>query len=445
MKKTIQVNIEKMVNGGKGMGYCGEKALFADFLLPGDVALVQVTKEKKRYIIADLVRVDEESPLRIAPECVYFAHCGGCSLFNVDYKTELGFKKEWFMEMAKKGGFELEDDVEIIASTKETHYRNRAQFKISAVNDKVLIGFHKRRTNRVVNIHKCLIINNKINDLLEPLKEMVKALTFNEHISQADFTIDDDEQSIIMVMHINANYTEDRINIIREKFAQNFEAGVTPFLRFKESSAIRPLFNENETEFTKYTIKDSANSFSHDIKLSPGSFIQVNYPQNLQLIDIMLEYLELSADDNVLDLYSGAGNFSFAAAHFCKSVYGVESYDKSVEDAISNLGEFGLSNMEFVANDVAVEVKRLKSEGVEFEKIILDPPRQGAIEVLNEIDGLKAAKIVYISCDMATFFRDAEHLKSIGYSLKKVKLIDMFPRTHHVEVISLFESVAKDS
>jgi 23S rRNA (uracil1939-C5)-methyltransferase len=441
--REAEVRIDKVVAGGKGMGLVDGKVVFVDYVVPGDVALINITKEKKKYMAGEVVRLLKPSADRVEPECEYFGVCGGCSFFNVGYETELKYKKQLFLETVRRIGKVELDDVEIKRAPSSTHYRNRVQFKVRAVDGEVELGFYKKGTNHVVNIDRCMIASERINRCIQPVKELVKALPFRENIPQIDLTVDDEGKRVVMIMHlITDGYSFSNMkDVLRDLFPEYFGSYVVPFVQAGRKSTLTPVMKGSGDQGVSYTLKNSAGGPGYRIGLSPGAFLQVNYAQNVTLVDTMLSYLKLGGDDTVLDLFCGAGNFSFAASWFCGSVTGIESYDQAVDDAIKNMDAFDIKNVSFISGDVTKEVRRLKKEGARFDCLILDPPREGAITVLKELKELIKGKIVYISCDIATFSRDAAYLQDAGFRLTDISLIDMFPRTHHIEAISGWASM----
>jgi 23S rRNA (uracil1939-C5)-methyltransferase len=443
MDKTAEVKIEKIVSGGKGMGHLDGKVVFADYCAVGDTALIKAIKEKKSYILGEVVGIKEPSADRVALTqdefaCRYFTKCGGCSFWHVDYDTELNYKKGWFIETVNKiGKFGLKD-VEIIGSSPCTNYRNRAQFKVRNVGGDIVFGFYKRGTNYVIDIDGCLIIDDRINEHVPAAKSLIKALRFNDKIPQVDFTVDDEGKGIIMVIHVITDDSTGVRDTLKKKFSQHFPGGVRPFIQTGRKKTIKPVFEDDTGTAICYTLRNSGSDFSYKIRLSPGSFLQVNYAQNIRLVDEVLDYLDLSKDDRVLDLFCGAGNFSFAAAHFCGHVTGVESYPLAVADALKNKEFLGVENVDFIRSDAVSEAAGLADAGEGYDCVIIDPPRQGAISALKGIKRIARDTIVYVSCDAATFARDAAFLKSAGFDIESVCLVDMFPRTYHVESVAKF-------
>ena len=438
MDKTIEIKIEKMIPGGKGMGYHDGKVVFADYCVAGDQVVLNVTKEKKKFITGDIATIKEPSPQRIDPECVYFSSCGGCSLWHIDYDTELAYKKEWFIETLDRIGKVKVDDVRMFPAPNVNNYRNRVQFKVRMLNGRLLFGFNKRGTTRVVNIGSCMIANERINEQIAPTKKMLKALSFSDKVQQIDFIVDDANAMVTMLIHIASGRADGARGELKRLFKENIGDGVKPFLQFGRKSTITPLFDDDADVMINYTLTNKAGDFKFPLAVSPGSFLQVNYAQNQTLIDIVLEYLSPCVDDEILDLFCGAGNFSFAVAQFCKSVTGIESYGPAVVDAKSNMERLNVGNVEFIRSEVSREVDKFTESGASFDAAIIDPPREGARSALKDINNIIKKKIIYISCDMATFARDTAFLSSVGFELGRVSLVDMFPRTHHVEVVAEF-------
>jgi len=439
MNRILEVNIEKIVTGGKGMGRVDGKVVFAERCAVGDTVSIQVITEKKSYVNGEVIGIVKESPDRVTPECKYFDQCGGCDFWHVGYETELKYKKLLFLETLKKiGRIEL-NDVKIHASPSYKHYRNRVQFKVRNVNGDVLLGFYKKGSRHVIDIDKCLITNEKINEQILSAKSLLKELPFSENIPQVDFTIDDADKKIFMIIHVISDDFGSVRASIAEKFKDFFTEDVIPFIQMGRKSTTKPVFPESADETVSYRITSATRDFDYRLSLSPGSFLQVNYPQNLRLIETVLNYLDLTKDDSVLDLFSGAGNFSFAASHFCKDVIGIESYEPAVRDAKRNLAQLKIGNVKFICSDVDAELEKMMGSRLAFDNMIIDPPRTGAISALKKISKLIKKKIAYVSCDMATFSRDIAFLQSAGFTLNEICLVDMFPRTHHVEISAGFK------
>ncbi len=435
MEKISEIKIEKVISGGNGIGRLDGKTVMVPLTAVGDTVTINIKKEKKNYIIAEIANVVEPSPDRIEPECEYFGECGGCAFWHVPYETELEYKRQWCLETINKiGKLEL-NSVDVVAQKESTHYRNRVQFKVRKVGGEIMLGFYRRRSKFIINIDSCMIVKKRINDQIPALKAMLGELKFGDQVPQVEVTVDDNNKGVVIVVHVTKRSPQKVKRALKEVFPKHFGEDVALFMQLGRKSSISSVCKGARTS---YSIPSPNLRSEITIELSPGSFLQVNYEQNIFLIDKVMKYLELTRRDSVIDLFCGSGNFSLPISFFCHDVTGVESYPLAIMDATNNKKRHAMKNIEFICSDVNSEMKRLAESHVEYDHAIIDPPRDGAMETLKDINRIINDKIIYISCDIATFSRDAAYLKDIGFELADICLVDMFPRTYHVETIAKF-------
>lgn len=401
------VKIEKLDHQGRGIGFVNEKIIFVPFTLPGDIVNINITKEKKNFGEGKVVKYIEKSNMHIENNCPYFEVCGGCDLRHISYEDELKFKENKVKEILSKfTGIDIKVS-KIIGSDDITFYRNKVKFGV----DKKL-GLMKRNTHDIIKINKCLIASPKINELIEVLNKCnldgVKDVT----IRKSYFTND-----TMIILDIIDTKTID-------KSLTNLEKYVDSLIFTQNSSVLKIIGKGNIIERLKY--------FSY--KISNDSFFQVNSRQTVKLYDLILEKCSFTGDEIVYDLFCGTGTIGIYLSKNARKVIGVEINKEAVVDANENKKLNGIDNIEFYAEDVTRFVDRnLEKPDV----VVFDPPRAGLnTKIIDTIKKFSPKKIVYVSCDPVTLARDLKEF-SDKYNIIDVTPVDMFPRTYHVECVSL--------
>lgn len=417
----MRVKIEKFVYGGYGIGYTDGKACFVPFSLPQEEVEVEVKADKKSYYECRLKEIINPSPSRVVPPCRYYTVCGGCDMQHTSYENQFRLKVEMFKDqLSRISKIDIQPS-QLLPSKEPFGYRNRAQLKFDGNN----LGFYKRESHQVVDIESCLLLKEDLKVVLTPLKKfLIKYGLLPENI------------------HIFSNNKEEKLIKFIFKNSQQL-LNIIPKLEVYQEE-INQSIKGVCFESGKDRIELGQRSIFYQVgryrfRVSMDSFFQVNIYQIESLINIVLEYLEKVNPKKVVDFYCGIGTFSIPAGFIAKEVLGIEANEPAVKDAKANVGHNNLKNVKFLKAKTGKGIRY----GVEFkpDTVILDPPRSGiGKRVVKDISKIRELKnIIYISCNPATLARDIDYFQEEGFTVEDIKIVDMFPQTHHIESVSLLK------
>ena len=432
-----EISIESMAHDGRGVGR-GEdgKVVFVDYALPGERVKFVPVMNRKSYLFGSTIEVLEPSEHRIEPKCAVFGECGGCVLQHLDEKIQIQYKQQHLLENFKKIGNVQAQELLPPMTGPHWGYRRRARLGAKFVPKKggMIVGFRERNTSYIQPTDKCEVLYPEVSEMFPDLRETLEKTSCNDKIPQVEISVADNA-IVMIVRHLEA-FIQSDLDLLTEFAKRN---KVQMFLQPGNLKSVHPLYPEKpDTLF--YEFKE----FDIRIEFLPTDFIQVNGGINDQLVSKAIELLDIQPDDKVLDLFCGVGNFTLPLARKSNYVIGVEGDQALVNRAIHNKQLNKLDNVDFHFGDLFKEDMTSSSHGdwleQKFDKILLDPPRSGAAEMIKRVPEFGASKVVYVSCGPATLARDAgvmvnEH----GYKLTHVGVIDMFPHTAHVESIAVFE------
>ena len=390
------MKIERFDDLGRGIGYINNKVTFIDKVVPEDIVEVELTKEKKKYNEAKLIKIIKPSPLRIDAKCPYFSKCGGCQFQNITYENTIKYKKEKIVNIFSKHKISIFP--EVITNISPYNYRNKITLKVNNYK----IGFYINKTHNLVEINKCLLANPAINKTIPLIKR------FN--ICNGEVTIRCNQNAEILIV-INSN---DNLNI--------------DITYLKSKIKLVGIVVNNKTYYGENSLFERMNNLL--FKISYDSFFQVNPFIASQLFQIIGDNIDSS--DKVLDLYCGVGTLSLMAAKKAQKALGIEVVPNAIINALFNARVNDLNNTQFVINDASTAISKIKPD---FNKIIVDPPRSGLTKnIIDVLLKIKPDAIIYVSCDPQTLVRDFTLLSSI-YEIKKSYILDMFSYTYHIETI----------
>lgn len=402
------LKVEKLDHQARGIAFHNNKPVFIENALPGEVVDIKIIKENKKIINAEVEKYIEFSNKRINSKCPFYQNCGGCDLFHISYEDELEYKENKIKEIMSKYASIENDKVKKIIGINLENYRNKATFH---VNKKV--GYYSKKSNEIIDIDKCLIVNDKINKILNKLKD-IDLSNIYEIVVKSSINI---ENSMIVLksnFDLNNDYYVEKLSDI-----------VDTILIYKDKKY--NIIYGNGFIFEK--LKD------YKFKISADSFFQVNTKVCEILYDKVLEYLGPNNNEKILDLYCGTGTIGIYISKYVKEVKGIEINEDAVKDANENKEINNISNIEFEcmnANEISKNNER-------FDKIIVDPPRSGLDEkTINYLLNSYSKKIVYVSCDPMTLARDLKIL-SEKYEIKEITPVNMFTRTYHCENVTVLE------
>lgn len=450
---VLTVEIEDIGHDGAGIGKVDGYTLFVKDAVIGDVVEVKVMKAKKNYGYAKLLKIITPSASRVEPLCPYAKQCGGCQIQMMSYEEQLRFKENKVRNNLKRiGGFEEIPMEPILGMKNPFYYRNKAQFPVGYDKEGNLItGFYAGRTHSIINNRRCYLGVSE-NELV--LNQVLDWMERN-HISAYE---EESGKGLIRHVLIRYGFTTKEVMVClvvngagipaKEDLIEGLRTipGMTSITISSNTKQTNVIMGEKITLLWGQTyITDFIGNIQYQI--SPLSFYQVNPAQTKRLYETALEYAGLSGDETVWDLYCGIGTISLFLAQRAKQVYGVEIIPAAIEDAKRNARLNQIENAQFfVGKAEEVLPEKYEKEQIYADVIVVDPPRKGCEEsVLDTMVQMEPKRIVYVSCDSATLARDLKYLCERGYEMKKVKAIDQFPQTEHVETVVLLSKGEIDS
>jgi 23S rRNA (uracil1939-C5)-methyltransferase len=427
-------HIVNLSHDGKGVARIDGKATFIPGALPDEEVEFQYTRVKKDFDEGKLLAIKVPSPLRVEPKCPHYAMCGGCSLQHMSEEEQIHFKQEQLLDLLTRFGHTSPQSVLPPLVSKHWNYRNKARLSVRFVEKKqsAMVGFRERNNPRyITEISQCPVLNARLDADIIPLRTLIDAMEDKHCIAQIEVAAGDDEIALIF-RNLTPLSTSDELQI--KQFAEQYNYKI--FLQPGGPDTVHSFYPENASEYLTYQLPD----FGITFQFHPTDFTQVNAELNRKMVSLALQLMDLKSDDLVLDLFCGLGNFSLPMAKKCAKVIGVEGSKTMVDRAYMNARNNQLENVDFYAAnlDDVVEVNNLVQQ--RFNKVLIDPPRSGALEIVKQIDAINPERIVYVSCNPVTLARDTDILvNQKGYVLIKAGVMDMFPHTAHVESIALFE------
>ncbi len=428
----VKVTIESLAHDGRGVAHVEGKVIFIDEALPGEEVEFTYTDIRKDYAEGKVVNLLSRAADRVDALCAHYGLCGGCSFQHVEASAQIRIKQELLVEQFKRIG--KVDAPELLSPLIGPHwgYRRKARMGVKYVEKKnrVLVGFRERRHPYLAEIDSCVVMHPIVGTQLTALGEMISELSIRDKIPQIEVAIGEGQCVLsFRVLEPPTDADQERMRI----FGQ--EHNMSMCLQSKGPDTIVPLDGEPEI-IPSYTLPDLGIEF----KFRPAMFTQVNYEINRQMITRVLDLLELNENDQVLDLFCGLGNFTLPMAKFAGSVVGIEGDQPLVNHAKENALHNNISNTEFYAADLSKDLSDQAWAKRKYNKILLDPSRAGASEVLPYFKKWKPDLVVYVSCNPSTLARDTGIMvNELGYQLIKAGVMDMFPQTGHVESMAVFK------
>jgi 23S rRNA (uracil1939-C5)-methyltransferase len=431
-QEPIKVTIESLCHDGRGVAHVNGKVVFIDDALPTEEIEFIYTDSHKDYAEGRMVNLFNRAPERVEPECPHYGVCGGCSFQHVASSEQIKIKQELLKEQFSRiGKVEIPQVWEALTGA-HWGYRSKARMGVKYVEKKgrVLVGFRERRQPFLAEIESCKVMHPLVGNNLMALSEMIGKLSIKSLIPQIEVAIGD-KDCVLAFRTLEPAPDSDK-EILREFAHQH---GISICLQIKGPDTITPLDGEPEILPT-YSLPDQGVTF----KFRPAMFTQVNYEINRQMVTRVMNEFALTKDDVVLDLFCGLGNFTLPLATQAGRVVGVEGDLPLINHAKENARLNNLDNVEFYAADLSKDVSEQAWAKQKYTKVLLDPSRAGASEVLHNLKKWQPQQIIYVSCNPSTLARDAGILvNTLGYKLIKAGVMDMFPQTGHVESIALFE------
>ncbi len=426
----VDAEIIDLTHDGQGVADLDGHRVFVSGALPGEFVRLAPRRRRRRYQEADLVRVLRSVESRVDPPCPYFGRCGGCAVQHLAYAKQVEFKETVVREaLARLADLEPAEWLAPIIGP-EWYYRRRARLGVRFVAGKgrVLVGFKERATRFITDMSNCRVLVQPLDALPGQLATLITQMTLKQRLPQAELAAGESARAV--VLRVLDAPTEEDLRLLIE-FGQQHEIDV--YLQRGGPGTVQALDPET-TKPLAYGLPE----FGLTLEFAPTDFVQVNARVNEAMVSWTVEQLGVESSDRVLDLYCGLGNFSLPLARRAAMVVGVEGEGGLVARAAHNARRNGLENTRFVTADLSEPGWSFMRES--WDLVVLDPPRSGAHVAVTQMARMGPRRIAYVSCHPATLARDAKELiDSQGYRLRAVGIADMFPHTHHVETLALFE------
>lgn len=413
------IKIDSLSYGPYGIGRREGQAILTPLTAPGDEVKIRVVERRRNYAVAEMQELLSASPLRQIPPCTYFGKCGGCSWQHVEYSAQLAAKEKNVGEALRRiGKLDEFEQLPIVRSPQEYGYRSRIRLQVDRQNR---IGLYRGFSHEIIEIDSCRITDAEADRSLTSLREWIQRL--KTRLRQVEIIRGDCGETVFLGEAEGHYFADD------EKTSSSFLS------RHKQISGLVLLGRAWRRSWGEDKISVSPEN-GIEIEAAAETFTQVNRSANRILVQKLLSWAEFQGQDRILELYSGAGNFTLPIARRSRDVLAVEANLLSVKQGEINGHSSGLQNIRWLCSPMPKAITQLAKAGTKFCKIVLNPPRSGAKGLEKDLASLGAAKIFYISCNPTTLARDLAGLKKAGYKLKRVQPIDLFPQTFHVETLA---------
>ena len=429
--ETARINA--VTHDGRGIAAVSGKKVFVSGALAGEEVRFLRRKSRRKFDEAELLEVLEQSADRIEPRCDAFGRCGGCALQHVSEQQQQSIKFQTLKDNLERIGKVTPDAWLPPVTGPGWQYRRRARLAVKDVPGKgrVLVGFRERHAPFITDMHRCEVLAKPVDGMIDGLSTLIGSLSIRARLPQIEVAVA--ENAVALVFRVLDPPTDDDTALLWQFGEAN---NVRIYLQPAGLDSVVLLYPNAPVEALYYTLPE----FDIRIEFSPVGFIQINSDINEQMVRNAIELLAPESDDRLLDLYCGIGNFSLPLARQCREVLGVEGDGMLVKAAADNAVLNDLQNVTFRTADLS------KVDGSEawfrggWDKLLLDPARNGAAEIMQLMPDIGARRIVYVSCHPGTLARDAGSLvNEQGYRLEAAGIIDMFPHTAHAESIAVFD------
>lgn len=443
LSEIKQTLIESLDQEGRGVAHVDGKAIFIDGALPRETVTYQSHQVKASYEVANVVKVLKQSNQRVTPKCPHFGLCGGCKLQHLDFSAQVAAKQRLLEnDLWHIGKVNAENMLPPLYGPK-WGYRHKARLSVKYVAKKqrVLVGFNEKATNFVADMNSCEVLVPEVSALIEPLQRLILQLSLKDKIPQIELAVGEaahqsnNKPVIVLILRIlDAPNAADEA--LLRSFADLYQVQI--WTQIKGPDTIKPFYPAHIPQL-QYSLPE----FNLSYPFKPNEFTQVNPQINQVMIRRAMQLLQPQAHEKIADFFCGIGNFTLPIARSGAAVLGLEGLANLVDRANESANLNQIQNVKFgVADLFKMTSESLASLG-RFDKWLIDPPRDGAFELIKSLDNSNSPKrIVYVSCSPATLARDAGVLvNEKAYILKAAGVINMFPHTAHVESIALFERI----
>ncbi len=430
--QPVSATVEDLSHDGRGVARIDGKTVFIDGALVGEVVTFRYRRQRRRFDEAVVVDIVQPSPHRITPVCAHAAVCGGCSLQHLEAGQQLAMKQAILAEQLEHFGHIAPQSWLPPLTGPVTGYRRKARLGVRYVpaRERVLVGFREKGSSFLADLSACEVLVPALGHALSALAAMLTGLDARRSIPQIEVAAGDTDIALIF-RHLEPLSMDDQTVLV--DFCR--ERGWQCYLQPGDDHSVHLIWPPDQAERLYYAHPDTGILMG----FHPLDFIQVNGAMNRSMVSRALELLDIQPEHHVLDLFCGLGNFSLPMATRARRVTGVEGGEAMVMRARENAQHNGLDNLDFHAWDLTQPMTGQPWAQRHYDRVLIDPPRSGALEVVQQMAQLGADKVLYVSCNPATLARDAAEFDRQGYRLLCAGVMDMFAQTTHLESLALFE------
>lgn len=432
---------------GEGIGSVDGFTVFVLGALPGETVTAEIILLKKSYALGKLLSIEQESPFRVVPECPVYENCGGCQLSHLTYEGQLDMKYRRVKDVIERIAGESGKLVRpVLPAAHPFAYRNKMAVPAGLVKGEAALGCYRQGSHDIISVSSCAIQKEENNRLLQFARRFIDKhgiSVYDEKTRKGSLRhvlgrVGDDGK--VMAVLVTASETLPEEERWIEEMQKELPEVISLWHNIQPKPGNTILGAKIRHLWGRETLTASLCGLQFEV--SPYSFFQVHKEQAEILYEKALEYADLKGGETVIDAYCGTGTISLCLAKKAKRVIGIEIVKPAIEDAKKNAKKNHMENTEFYAADAGKLMPQLYRQGLVPDVIVMDPVRAGCSEeVLKAAAGMNPKRIVYVSCNPATFARDAKILKSEGYEIKEIQPVDMFPQTMHVETIVLLSKL----
>ena len=447
----VEVEIVDLTHEGAGVAKVDGFVFFVDNALPGEVIKMRVLKLKKNIGFGKVEEYATLSPNRNQDIDATYLRSGIADFGHMTYEEQLKFKRKQVVDnLYKTAGISDVEVAETLGMETPYAYRNKAQVPVRRVKGQLETGFYRKNSHDLIPIEDFLIQDKEIDKLIVFVRDLLRRYDLKPY--------DEKEQTGLirhlvvrrghysgqmMLVFVTTRPKVFRIDQVIAKITEAFPNVVSIIQNINDKNTNAIFGKEFRTLYGQDTITDSM--LGNDYEISAQSFYQVNTEMAEKLYQTAIDFSDLNSDSIVIDAYSGIGTIGLSFAKQVKEVYGVEVIETAVEDAKKNAERNGITNAHYVADSAENAMAKWSKDGIKPDVIIVDPPRKGLTESFIKASvAMQPEKITYVSCNPATMARDIKLYQELGYELKKVQPVDLFPQTHHVETVALLSKLDVD-
>ncbi len=437
----LQATIESLDQEGRGVAHVGGKTIFIDGALPNEVVMYQSQRIKPSYEVANTIEVLQASNDRVTPKCPHYGLCGGCKLQHMDATAQVTAKQQMLeADLWHIGKVKAETMLPpLFGSTWGYRHKARLSVKYVQKKERVLVGFNEKGTRFVADMNSCEVLVPAVSALIAPLQSMIFQLSIRDKLPQIELAVGEGIENkpvIVLILRIMDVLTANDESLLKA-FAENHKVQI--WTQTKGPDTIKPFWPLNGAALS-YSLPE----FDLNYPFKPNEFTQVNPQINREMVSRAMQLLNPLSGENIADFFCGIGNFTLPIARSGATVLGLEGLANLVDRANESAALNKISNVNFAVADLFEMTEEsladLNLKHGHFDKWLIDPPRDGAFELVKSIEASTAPSlIVYVSCNPSTLARDAGILvNEKGYKLVSAGVINMFPHTAHVESIACF-------